>query len=95
MLISLIKVSMIKAIYYRDEKLSGYTIKNAFQGFGKNTLYIKSGGEIPRRSVDPGFSASPKSTINAALLFYILIPKSQCKFKSCLLKFFTEKRQRR
>lgn len=90
---------MIKAIYYRDEKLSGYTIKNAFQGFGKNTLYIKSGGEIPRRSVDPGFSASPKSNINATLLFYdyynILIPKSQCKFKSCLLKFFTEKSQRR
>lgn len=39
MLISLIKVSMIKAIYYRDEKLSGYTIKNAFQGFGKSLCF--------------------------------------------------------
>ena len=36
MLISLIKVSMIKVIYYRNEKLPDYTIKNAFQGFGNN-----------------------------------------------------------
>ena len=42
---------------------------------------IKSGGEIPRRSVDQGFSASPKSNINIALIFYgyynTFIPKSQ------------------
>ena len=36
MLISLIKVSMITAIYYRNEKLPNYTIKNAFQGFRNN-----------------------------------------------------------
>ena len=27
---------MIKAIYYRNEKLPDYIIKNAFQGFGNN-----------------------------------------------------------
>lgn len=32
--------------------------------------YTKSGGEIPRRLVDQGFSASPKGNINIAPIFY-------------------------